>query len=130
MIVVDTSALAAVVFGEPDATQLSSVMAAHSGDVHVSAATLVECAILVEARQGPDASRDLDLLLDALRATVVPLDSDQSRIAIAAWQRFGKGRHPASLNLGDCYSYALAAHLGAPLLYKGDDFSQTDIARA
>lgn len=95
----------------------------------MSAATLVETGIVVEARQGPDATRDLQLLVDAA-IEVVPFDGDHARAAIMAWNRFGRGRHPAGLNLGDCFSYATASLAGVPLLYKGSDFGLTDIPAA
>ena len=97
-------------------------------DACVSAATLVEATIVAEARQGSAAAQDLAAVLRETRIRTVPLDATQASIASAAWRRFGKGRHTAALNLGDCYSYALARHLGAPLLFKGDGFRQTDIA--
>lgn len=126
-VAIDTSALVAVVFGEPDAESLVATMARHAGDLVISAATVVEASIVVEARQGPQAAADLTLLLHSLGVTVVALDDAQAATAVGAWRRFGKGRHPAGLNLGDCYSYALARTLGAALLFKGDDFTQTDI---
>ncbi len=129
-VVLDTSAVAAVVFGEPDAEVLLSMMRRFAGDLAISAATAVELGILVEARQGPEASADLTTLMDGLRVRTAPVDGDQARLAIGAWRRFGKGRHPAGLNLGDCFSYALAKAEGAPLLFKGNDFPQTDIASA
>lgn len=129
-VVVDTSALAAIVFGEPDAEQLLDVLLAASGDVVVSAATLVECAIVVEARHGSEGTRDLRLLLERLEVETIALDAQQAEAAVAAWRRFGKGHHPAALNLGDCFAYALTATSGGALLYKGDDFSQTDVRSA
>ena len=129
-LVIDTSALAAVVFGESDANAMAAVIAANVGDIGVSAATLVESEIVVESRQGPDALNDLRALLQRTDATIVAVDKEQASLASAAWRRFGKGRHPAGLNLGDCFSYALAKRLGAPLLFKGDDFGQTDITSA
>ncbi len=129
-LVVDTSALAAVTFGEPEAEALLSLMSGHAGDIHISAATLVEVGIVVEARQGPEAAADLSTLLEVLGVRIEPVDVDQAETAIGAWRRFGKGRHVAGLNLGDCFSYALAKHLAAPLLFKGKDFAQTDIASA
>ncbi|MGL5809614.1 MAG: type II toxin-antitoxin system VapC family toxin [Nocardioides sp.] len=128
--VVDSSALVAVVLGEPEAEGLLASMTAASGHVQVSAVSLVESSIVLEARQGPDATRDLGLLLDGVCATVSVVDAHQAELAFAAWKRFGKGRHSAALNLGDCFSYALSASLGQPLLFKGNDFSQTDIALA
>ncbi|WP_232676846.1 type II toxin-antitoxin system VapC family toxin [Nocardioides sp. R-C-SC26] len=129
-IALDTSAIAAVVFGEPDATRFVTAMLANAGDCLVSAATLVEAGIVVEAKQGPAATQDLRLLLDQIGVEVVAVDSDAASVAVGAWQRFGKGRHPAALNLGDCFAYAVAKIAGAPLLFKGDDFAKTDIPHA
>ena len=125
--VVDTSALAAIVLGEPDAERYLAALAGTTDGIHVCAVTAVEAAIVVEARQGPDAARDLDLLLDRLGARVTACDAEQVSAAITAWRRFGKGRHPAALNLGDCFSYALARTSGEELLFKGADFPQTDV---
>lgn len=128
MIVVDTSALCAVVLGEPDAESCLARLTAHAATgVAVSAATLVEAEIVVTARQGGDAARDLHLLLDGVQATVEPVTAEQAGLVVEAWRRFGKGRHPAGLNLGDCFSYALARLLDCPLLFKGGDFTQTDV---
>jgi ribonuclease VapC len=129
-VVVDTSALAAVVFGEPDASVYLAVMLDRAGELHVSAATVVETSIVVEAKQGHEAYGDLRVLLDTLNVSVEPLDNGQAQSAVAAWRRFGKGRHPAALNLGDCFTYALAKQLGASLLFKGKDFAQTDVTSA
>jgi ribonuclease VapC len=129
-LVLDTSAIAAVVFGEPDAEALLSVMISHAGDLQISAATLVEVGTMVEAKQGQDAAADLRTLLDTIGVVTSAFDADQAEVAAVAWRRFGKGRHPAGLNLGDCYSYALAKVLAAPLLFKGLDFAQTDVASA
>ncbi len=125
--VIDTSALAAIIFGEPDAEIfLAAVVDAQDG-VHLSAANAVEIGIVVEARHGPEGTRDLALLLDRADVDVLAVDPDQVAIAVAAWRRFGKGRHPAALNLGDCFAYALASVLGESLLFKGEDFAATDI---
>ncbi len=126
--VVDSSALVAVVLGEPDAESLLAVMTTRT--CVISAVSFAEAAIVVEARQGPDAARDLQLLVDAIADDVVPVDRTLAVGAVTAWRRFGKGRHPAALNFGDCFPYALAASLGAELLFKGTDFSQTDISAA
>ena len=123
--IVDSSALVAVVLGEDDANRFLSAM---TGYVAVSAASLVETTMVVESRQGPDATRDLSLLLDGVHAEIVPVDHAQAIAAAAAWRRFGKGRHPAALNYGDTFAYALAQVRGEPLLFMGDDFGQTDIA--
>jgi ribonuclease VapC len=85
---------------------------------------------VIESRKGEPGGRELDLLLYRARIDIVPLDQDQAEIARIAWRRFGKGRHPAALNYGDCFAYALAKSRRLPLLYIGDDFSQTDIETA
>lgn len=125
----DTSALVAVILGEPDAeAQLRTMVTAET--LAVSAATLIEALIVVEARQGREAATDLAALLLELEVEVVSLDEGQAEVAASAWRRFGKGRHPAGLNLGDTFSYALAATRGEPLLFKGRDFAATDIPQA
>lgn len=129
-VVLDTSALTTVLMGEPEAEEFASVLLRHRGDLIISAATRLELGIVVEARHGPSATQDLLVLLERLAVETVPFDAAQADIALAAWRRFGKGRHPAGLNLGDCYSYALAKSAGAPLLFKGSDFRQTDIGAA
>ena len=128
MITADTSAIVAIVLGEPDAERYLAAMRAEA--VIVSAVSQVEAAIVVEARQGPDAARDLQLLLDATVDEVMPVDVAHARGATAAWRRFGRGRHPAALNFGDCFSLATARLAGTPLLFKGDDFNRTDIESA
>lgn len=128
MITADTSALVSVVLGEPDAESFLAILS--SNPVQISAVNLVEASIVVEARQGPDATRDLELLVAELAADTVACDAVHARVATAAWRRFGKGRHPAGLNFGDCFSYALATMTATPLLFKGDDFGQTDIRSA
>jgi ribonuclease VapC len=130
MVVLDTSAITAVVFGEPDAEMFLSVMLANAGDLQMSAGTAVEVGIVVEARQGAEATKDLAILVDRLGMATVPVDRVQVEAAVAAWRRFGKGRHPAGLNLGDCFSYSLAKLSAAPLLFKGRDFAQTDVPSA
>lgn len=129
-IVVDTSAVVAVVLGEPDAEALLAAMLANAGDLQLSAVSLVEAGMVVEARQGPLASDDLRILRERLGIETASVDERQAQVAVGAWRRFGKGRHPAGLTLGDCFSYALAKVLTAPLLYKGNDFGQTDVASA
>lgn len=127
MIAVDTSSLVAVVLGEPEAERHLDRL--RHGPAQLSSVSLVEATIVVDARQGADAVRDLELLVDAT-IDIVAVDVAHARAAVAAWRRFGRGRHPAGLNFGDCFSYALARLADAPLLYKGDDFTQTDIAAA
>ena len=125
MIAVDTSALVAVVLGENDAERMLHALTDEVA--HLSAVSLVEARIVVESRQGPDAARDLDLLVDSTIDEIVAVDTAHATTACTAWRRFGKGRHPAGLNFGDCFAYAVAALEGVPLLFKGADFDQTDI---
>ena len=124
--VIDTSALTAILFGEPEASAFASVLATGSPRL-VSAVSALEAAIVVEARKGPAGSRELDLLIHAAQLEVVALTPEQVDVAREAWRRFGKGRHPAGLNLGDCCAYALARTSAEPLLFKGDDFARTDV---
>ncbi len=127
MIAVDTSALCAVVLGEPDAEAVLAVLEDHAGAIVVGAPTVLEAEVVLTARQGADAARDLHLLLAGVRAVVDPFGERHARLAVAAWSRFGKGRHTAALNYGDCMAYAVAAMHDCALLYQGDDFSQTDV---
>lgn len=125
MIAADSSALVAVVLGEDDAERF--LLTLETNPVSLSCVSLTEAAIVVEARQGLDAARDLDLLVDATVDVLVPVDRDHVRVAVDAWRRFGKGRHLAGLNFGDCFSYAVARIHSLPLLFKGDDFTRTDL---
>ena len=95
--------------------------------VRMSVATLVESSIVIESRFGAEGIRDLDRLLARSGVELIPVDSEQAHLARAAFSRFGKGRHRAGLNYGDCFSYAAATAVGEPLLCKGDDFTRTDI---
>lgn len=128
MIAVDSSALVAIVLGEPEAESLLTAMQAQPAIL--GAATLLEASIVVEARQGPDATRDLNLLVTGAIDEVVPFDAEQAAAALVAWRRFGRGRHPAGLNFGDCLAYACAQLRDVPLLFKGDDFARTDVPTA
>jgi ribonuclease VapC len=125
--VIDTSAIAAILFQKPGSEPLIEQIEKSQTRL-ISAATLVELSIVVESRKGEDGVRDLDLWLYRAGIEIAPVDADQADIARRAWRRFGKGRHPAGLNFGDCFAYALAKKTGFPLLYKGDDFSLTDLA--
>lgn len=129
MTVLDTSALVAVLSGEEAAPALLERIAVED-DLLVSTATLLEALVVLQVRYGDEGVRDLRLLLHAAGARIVPFDADQVEIAHAGFVRYGKGRHPAALNLGDLYAYALAKAHGAPLLYVGDDFARTDVAQA
>jgi ribonuclease VapC len=127
--VVDTSALIAVLNGEPESRRLEEAMLAAPG-LAISAATLVEASIVADWKSQPDGMADLDLLLGELRIEIIPVTREHAELARAAYRQFGKGRHPAALNFGDCFSYALARALGEPLLFVGGDFSRTDIEGA
>lgn len=129
-IAVDTSAVMAILLGEDDAETFAAALDAHAGDILVSAAGLVEMRIVARTKQGPEAVADLDTLLATVNAETVPFDRAQADVAASAWSRFGRGRHPAALNFGDCLSYALARSCGASLLSKGNDFTQTDVPSA
>jgi ribonuclease VapC len=126
----DSSALVGIVLGEDDAEHLLEVMLRDAGDLVLGAPTRVEAAIVLEARHGPIAVTELDQLLAGTRTEVVPVGGDEASVAVAAWRRFGKGRHPAALNFGDCLSYAVARTRSAALLFKGQGFPQTDITAA
>lgn len=124
--VIDTSALVAILAGEPEQRALAEAIQADPVRL-ISAATLLEATMVIESRYGPAGGRELDLLLHRAKVQVVDVSAEQTEIARAAWRRFGKGRHPAALNYGDCFSYALARVSGERLLCKGDDFARTDL---
>jgi ribonuclease VapC len=124
--VIDTSALVAVLLQERDAERVAQAIDAGSPRL-LSAASLLEASIVIESRKGEAGGRELDLLMYRAGIEVVAVDQNQAETARAAWRRFGKGRHPAGLNYGDCFAYALARSRRLPLLFRGNDFSQTDI---
>ena len=125
--VVDTSALMSIVLKEPEAEEFRRIIR-NNGPALLSAATLVELYVVAMGR-GNDVHAQAQLALQELPITVVPFDAEQAEIARRAYERYGKGRrHPAQLNFGDAFSYALASVRGLPLLYKGEDFARTDIA--
>ena len=128
--VVDTSAISAIVLGEPEREAFSAAI--KSADRRLmSAATAVECvAVIAGRRPGADPMVAMNLIFESLALEVVPVDLPQLRAAADALIRFGKGRHPARLNLGDSFAYALAKLTGEPLLCKGGDFARTDIRLA
>ena len=127
--IVDTSALLAILFAEPDAKRYEDAIAA-AWPRRMSAVALVEAAMVVESRGGPSAGNQLDLLVEKAEIELVPVTAETAEAARRAWRRFGKGNHSAALNFGDCFAYALAEDTGEPLLYKGNDFAQTDISAA
>ncbi len=124
--VIDTSAVAAILFDETDAGVLERRIADDPVRL-MSAGTFIETAIIVEARLGDAGAREFDLWLQRADVEIVPVDSEQAEAARRAWRRFGKGRHLAGLNYGDCFSYALAITRDETLLFKGTDFSKTDV---
>jgi ribonuclease VapC len=129
VIVVDSSALVAILFSEPDAENLAAKLDASSHN-SISAATLLESSIVVARAQGSEALADLDALVKLYEIEIVPFDEAQASVAREAFRRFGKGRHKAGLNFGDCMSYALAKTRKAKLLCKGADFAATDATLA
>ena len=124
--VIDTSALLAIFLGEPERKAfLDSIFQAETR--MISAVNVVETGIVLEARRGESAGREFDLFVVRTNLQIISLDSEQVEIARSAWRKYGKGRHPAGLNFGDCFAYALAKFTGEPLLAKGDDFAATDV---
>jgi ribonuclease VapC len=127
--ILDTSALAAIFFGEPEAALFTQVI--HAADRCVmSAANFVELSIVIEAQIGPDAGRQCDTFFRRADIIIEPVSVEQAYLARQAFLDFGKGRHAAGLNFGDCFSYALAKITGEQLLFKGEDFKKTDISIA
>ena len=112
---------------EPDAKRFAQAIAS-AETRFMSAANLVEAGIVLQSKFGNDAERDLDLLVFRAAVEIMPVTQEQATLARQAYCSFGKGRHPAGLNFGDCFAYALAKATGEPLLFKGDDFPHTDIA--
>lgn len=127
--VLDTSALLAILLREPGHDALAELLA-DAEDPLISAATLLEASIVMQVKTGDDGVGALDQLLAAISVRCVAVDRTQALAARDAYARYGKGRSPAALNFGDCFAYALARVHGRPLLFKGDDFSATDIAAA
>lgn len=125
--IIDTSALIAILLDEPEAEALIRAIAA-TPRPKMSSFSLLEAGIVIEAKKGAAGGRELDLFILKARIEIVSLDEEQSQMALDGWRKFGKGRHPAGLNIGDCCSYALAMHSGEPLLFKDDDFSRTDVS--
>ncbi|MEK6767986.1 MAG: type II toxin-antitoxin system VapC family toxin [Gemmatimonadota bacterium] len=124
--VIDTSAMMAILMHEPAADRLVSAVEADRTRL-VSAATVVEASLVLLGRYGEAGDPQLDRLLRGIGADVVPVGEEQVALARDAALRFGRGRHAAALNFGDCFSYALSVARGEPLLFVGDDFSQTDV---
>jgi ribonuclease VapC len=129
LIVVDSSALLAILLNDPEkASFAAAIMAAN--DAQIGAPNYLEASMVAESLQGQDGCRDLDRLAAAVGLSISAFDATHIEGARDAFRRYGKGRHRASLNFGDCCAYALAKSLGLPLLFKGNDFALTDIERA
>ena len=127
--IVDSSALLAILLKEPEGRLIDKAIA-DGGDCSISSGNYLETSIVALARSGPDGLRDLDLLIARFRINVVPFTESQAHLARQAFARYGRGRHPAGLNFGDCMAYALAKETGEELLFKGTDFGLTDVAVA
>lgn len=127
MIVVDSSALLCLLLGETEAERVADALE-NSPRTVVAAPTLLEASIVAEARLGPRGLLNLQAALHAAGIEVVAFTAEEAQLAVEAWCRFGRGRHPANLNFGDCISYATAVTHQAPLLFVGDDFARTDLS--
>ncbi len=126
--VIDTSAIVAIALNEPDSAELELQIADDPIRL-ISTATVLEATIVLETRLGDAGGREFDLWLLKVGVEIIPVDAEQIEAARRAWRRYGKGRHAAGLNYGDCFSYALAVTRGEPLLFKGEDFAKIDIRR-
>lgn len=127
--ILDTSALVAILFDEPEAPHfLREINQADA--CSISAGNFIELSIVVESQLGPEGSRQCDMFLRRAGVSIEPVTREQAHLARQAFIDFGKGRHPAGLNFGDCFAYALAKVSGEPLLFKGADFRKTDIRAA
>jgi len=124
--VIDTSALLAIFLAEPERKDFLNLIVEAPRRL-ISAANALETGIVLEARRGEAAGREFDLFVVRANLDVVSVDAEQIEIARSAWRKYGKGRHPAALNFGDCFAYALAKSSGEPLLAKGADFPRTDV---
>ena len=124
--IVDTSAVIAILELEPEAADFAGLIA-KADTPWISAVAVVEAGMLAESRRGPAGADELDRFLVRAKFRIIPFDHVQARIARQAFRRYGKGRHPASLNFGDCIAYSLSKASGKPLLFKGNDFGKTDV---
>lgn len=127
--VIDTSAVLAVLLDEPERAEFVDKIV-HARRRLISACSVLESTLVLEARKGEPAGRELDLFLHRGKIETMAVDEAQLEFARAAWRRYGKGRHPAGLNFGDLFAYALARASGEDLLFKGDDFAKTDVTAA
>ena len=127
--IVDTSALLAILLREPDAPGFEQLIAT-TPNCRMSVANALEASIVVEGRAGMEAGIELDAFLETADIELAPVTAEHLIAARRAWRRFGKGNHRAALNFGDCFAYALAEATAEPLLFKGNDFARTDIPAA
>ena len=127
--IIDSSALVAILLEEPEVLRLTTAIA-ETSICRLPASCLLEASMILLARRTEDGVRNLDLYVARSRMEIAPFTESQARLARTAFERYGKGRHPAKLNFGDCMAYALAKETGEELLFKGTDFGQTDIAVA
>ena len=127
--IIDTSAIVAILNDEPERRAFNEAIE-RSDICLLSAASFLEASIVIENNRGYEGLRDFDLWMATAGIELAPVDADQAQIAREAFRQYGKGRHPAALNFGDCFSYALAKATGFPLLFKGEDFTKTDIQAA
>lgn len=125
-VIVDSSALLAILNREPDADRFERAIL-EATPCRMSVANVLETSIVVESRGGAEAGHELDAFLEYAQVELSPVTVEHLESARQAWRRFGKGRHPAALNFGDCFAYALAQRSGEPLLFKGNDFARTDV---
>jgi len=129
-VIIDTSALIAILRNEPEA-EICAKAIASAGTRRVSAVSYVEAGVVIDASKSPVASRRFDDLFREAKLVIEPVTAEQARIAREAYRDFGKGsKHRAGLNFGDCFAYALAKTTGEPLLFKGEDFRHTDLSSA
>ena len=127
--VIDSSALIAILLQEPERGPFIDAISTADRCL-LSTANYVETTLVIESRLGEEGGRELELLIAKAQIELVPISAEMAEVARTAWRKYGKGRHPASLNFGDCFSYALAKISGNSLLFKGNDFSQTDLVPA
>ena len=124
--VIDTSVIAAILFGEDDAERFAEAIENDPTRL-MSSGSVLETSLVIESELGQEGARELDLLLHTAAIEIIAFTVDQLKVARHAFRKYGKARHPARLNYGDCFSYALSKTSGEPLLFKGNDFSKTDV---
>jgi len=127
--ILDSSPLVAILTEEPDADRYIQAIS-RAPRCRISAGNFIELSIVIESQQGHEVSRQCDALFRRIGIVIEPVTVEQAHLARQAFLDFGKGRHPAGLNFGDCFAYALAKNTGEPLLFKGEDFKKTDVVSA